>query len=119
MVDALALEQDLAAGDAPRGLEQPDDRGAGERLARARFAHDAEHFARRDRERDAVDRDERPATRGKLDLEVLYFEDGRPAHLNFGLSASRSQSPSRLTESTRVTSAAPGKTTIHQTPEIR
>ena len=38
---------------------------------------------------------------------------------SFGLSASRSQSPSRLTASTRITSATPGKTVIHHSPENR
>jgi hypothetical protein len=37
----------------------------------------------------------------------------------FGLRASRSQSPSRLTASTSAASVAPGKATIHQSPENR
>jgi len=38
---------------------------------------------------------------------------------SFGLSASRSQSPSRLMASTRSASAIPGKATIHHSPENR
>src|SRR5439155_8560031 len=40
-----------------------------------------------------------------------------PPQRNFGLSASRSQSPSRLIASTMITSAAPGKIVIHHSPE--
>ena len=40
-------------------------------------------------------------------------------HISRGLSASRSQSPSRLTDSTNSTSASPGKMTIHHSPENR
>jgi hypothetical protein len=56
VVDALAFEQDLAAGHAARRLQQADDGGAGERLARARFAHHAQDLARRDVEGDVVQR---------------------------------------------------------------
>jgi hypothetical protein len=45
VVDALAFEQDLAAGHAARRLEQADDGRARERLAGAGFAHHAEDFA--------------------------------------------------------------------------
>ena len=46
VVDAPAVEADLAAGDAPGRVEQADDRGAGQRLAGARFADHAEDLAR-------------------------------------------------------------------------
>ena len=74
VVDAPAREADLAAGDAPRRVDQPDDRGAGQRLARARFADDAQHFAGRDRERDVVHGDERAAARRELDAQALDGE---------------------------------------------
>ncbi len=45
VVDALAVEADLAAGDAARAFQQADDGGAGQRLAGAGFADDAENFA--------------------------------------------------------------------------
>ncbi|MCY1560203.1 hypothetical protein D9M68_973140 [compost metagenome] len=40
-------------------------------------------------------------------------------HRSLGLSASRSQSPSRFTESAISTSIAPGKMVIHHSPENR
>ena len=46
-----------AGGDAPGRLEQSDHREPGERLARPRLAHHAEHLARRNRQRHIVDRD--------------------------------------------------------------
>src|SRR6266705_2210476 len=100
---------------APRGLEQPHDREAGERLARARLADHAEHFAARHGKRHVIDRHQRAAPRAELDSQVLRLKD----HLSFGFRASRSQSPSRLTDSTRVTSATPGNTVIHHSPENR
>src|SRR5262249_59589246 len=96
-------------------LDQADDGEPGEGLAGPRFADHAEHLARSDRERDVVHRDEGFPPGGEFDAQVFDFEDQR----SFGLSASRSQSPSRLTESTSVTSAAPGNTVIHHSPERR
>ena len=46
VVDAPAGEADLAFGDAAGRIDQADDRRAGQRLARAGFADDAEHLAR-------------------------------------------------------------------------
>ena len=74
VVDAPAVEADLAAGDAPRRVEQADDRRAGQRLAGARFADDAQDLAGRDRERDVVERDQRAAARGELDPEMANVE---------------------------------------------
>ncbi len=48
LVDAPAVEPDLARGDASRRLEQADDRRAGQRLAGAGLADDAQHLAGRD-----------------------------------------------------------------------
>ena len=50
-----ALEQDAAAGDAARRLQQPQDRQRGHRLAAARLADQAERLARRDLKADVVD----------------------------------------------------------------
>ena len=47
------------------------------------------------------------------------IETGAAGQRSFGLSASRSQSPSRLTDSTSTTSAMPGNTVIHHSPENR
>src|SRR5678815_6058805 len=113
VVDAAAFEAHFARGDAPGRLEQPDDGEAGERLAGAGFADHAEHLARSNRERDLVDRDQGSPPGREFDAQVFYLENQR----SFGLSASRSQSPSRLTDSTRMTSATPGNTVIHHSPE--
>src|SRR5512135_913801 len=117
-VDALSLEQDFTRGDAPRRLEQADDRHAGERLAGARLPDHAEHLAWCDRERNAVDRHQPAAPRWELDLQAAHLEQPA-AHRSLGFSASRSQSPSRLTDSARATSAMPGNTVIHHSPENR
>src|SRR5258708_8111260 len=113
VVDAPALEAHLAARGARGGLEQPDDGEPGDRLAGAGFADHAKHFTRCNGKRDVVERGERAAPRRELDVEALDLK----YHRSFGFSASRSQSPSRLTESTSVTSARPGKTVIHHSPE--
>ncbi len=60
-----------------------------------------------------VDRDEGSPPGREFDAQVFDLKNQR----SFGLSASRSQSPSRLTESTSVTRAAPGNTVIHHSPE--
>src|SRR2546427_11723688 len=62
-VDALPFEPDFARGEAPRGLEQPHDGEAGERLAGARLSHHPEPAASRHRERHAIARDPRAAPR--------------------------------------------------------
>src|SRR5476651_2333555 len=95
IVDALALEPYLAGGNAARRLEQADDGIAGERFARARLAHDAQHFTGRNVERDVVDREQGAAPRRKLDAEVLHFEEwwivGR--HHSVVLSAAKDLTP--------------------------
>ena len=118
------VEPDLAAGDAAGRLEQADDRGAGQRLAGAGFADHAQHLAGRDVEaRRRRPRRSVPRRVGNSTLQVARLRAAaacRCSHQrSFGLSASRSQSPSRLTDSTRSTSATPGKTVIHHSPENR
>src|SRR6185295_11684158 len=110
-----SFQPHFARGDASRRVEQADHRHAGDRLAGAGFAHHAEHLARRNGEGDVIDRGQVSAPGRKLHLEVIDLEN----HLSLGLSASRSQSPSRLTDSTRITSAAPGNTVIHHSPDRR
>ena len=70
VVDASPVEPDLAAGNAPGRIEQTDDRRAGQRLAGARLADDAEDLARRDVERDVVERDERAGPARELDRQI-------------------------------------------------
>jgi hypothetical protein len=74
VVDALALQPDLAAGHAARRLEQADDGRARERLAGARLAHHAEDFSRRDVEGNPVERAQRASAVRKLDDEVFDLE---------------------------------------------
>src|SRR5207253_1497803 len=123
VVDAPSRETYLSAGDTSRRIDQADDRGPRHGFSGAGFADDTENFARRNGKRDVVDRDQRAAPRGKLDPQTLDREQRlrglRNDHCSFGLSASRSQSPSRLIASTMITSAAPGKIVIHHSPEKR
>ncbi len=76
IVDPLTLQPDLAAGDAAGRFEETDDGGAGQRFACARFTDHAEHFARRDVERDVVDGDERAPPRRELDTQIANGEGG-------------------------------------------
>ena len=66
----LALEKDLAAGDAARFLHQADDRKRRDRLAAARFADEPQRFALADLERHVVDGHDRAEHRAQvLDLQ--------------------------------------------------
>src|SRR5438067_1801389 len=113
VVDAAALEPYFAGADPPGRLEKADDREPGDRLAGAGFADHAQYFTGRDRERNAIERPQRAAARREFHPQVVHLE----GHRSFGFSASRSQSPSRLTDSTSTTSAIPGKSVIHHSPE--
>src|SRR5690606_6521988 len=104
--------------DASRRLEQADDCIGGHRLAGARLADNAQDFARHDVEGHVIDGHERAAPGRKLDRKIAHAEDWLD-HRSFGFSASRSQSPSRFTESTSAASAMPGKIAIHHSPENR
>src|SRR5690606_12570053 len=116
-VDALALEVDLALGDTAGRLDQPDDRGAGHGLASARFPDHAQHLAGHDVEGDSVDRGEDAPAQEELDLEVADGKQRFSHQRSLGLSASRSQSPRRFTDSARSTSVMAGKRMIHHSPE--
>src|SRR5258708_19302435 len=108
MVDALAGEEDAARGDAPGRIDEADDGGAGDRLAGAGLADHAQHLARADREGDVVDRDQRRPPRREFDAQMLDAEQRRRAHQRSRvLSASRSQSPTRLTATTTSTRPTP------------
>ena len=73
VVDALPGEPDLAAGDAAGRLEQADHGRAGQRLAGARLADDAQNLAGADVERNAVDRLEPAVARVERDFEVAHL----------------------------------------------
>ncbi len=121
---------DLAAGDAAGRIDQADHRKAGDGFSGAGFADHAQHLALGDVEGDAVDRAQRAAAGDELHLKVAHGENGFghaitspefAAHLIgvSGLSASRSQSPSRLMARISAASAKPGKATIHHSPANR
>src|SRR5262249_11839460 len=74
------------------------------------------HLALGDVERNAVDGAQQMSAGGEFHLKVAYGKD-RFGHRSFGLSASRSQSPSRLMERISPASAKPGQATIHHSPE--
>ncbi len=73
VVDALAFQQDLARGHAPRRFQQADDGGARERLARARLAHHAQDFAGGDGKRNVIQGTQRAAPTREFDNEVFDF----------------------------------------------
>src|SRR5690348_10532143 len=127
-VDASSLESDLSARHSSRRLEQPDDGVTGQRLARARLAHHAQHLASGNLERHIIDRQQGATPRWKFDTQAPHLEkrrvvrdsSSRGSHQrSFGLRASRSQSPSRLTARTNAASVIPGNTTIHHSPDCR
>src|SRR5690606_37456539 len=119
VVDAPALQMDLAAGDVAGRLDQADDGGAGHRLAGAGLADHAEDFARHDVEGNVVHRREQPPPQRELDHEVADGDDRFRHQRSLGFNASRSQSPSRLTASASRTSVTAGKNNIHHSPENR
>ena len=71
VVDALTLEQNLAARDTPRWLKQADDGGARERLASAGFTDNAQNFAWRDVEGDVVNRPQRAVAAREFNDEIF------------------------------------------------
>ena len=77
VVDPAPVESDFAAGDPAGRVEQADDGGAGERLACAGLADDAQNLAGRDLERDIVQRHERAEPGRKLDPQVADLEQRR------------------------------------------
>ncbi|MPM71093.1 hypothetical protein SDC9_118056 [bioreactor metagenome] len=121
VVDALAIQQNLAGGDVPRRFQQADDGRAGERFARPRFAHHAQDLAGRNRKRHVVERAQRASAPRKLDHQILNIKQGHglAPQRRRGLRASRNQSPNRFTDSAITTSITPGNTVIHHSPENR
>ena len=77
--DVLALEQDLARARLQRLGEQAHDGEGDHRLARARFAHQADDLARIDGEAHLVDGELAVGALGQRDGEVADFEDGLAA----------------------------------------
>ncbi|KAF5292397.1 hypothetical protein FQR65_LT20296 [Abscondita terminalis] len=72
----LPVQQDAAAGDAPRRVDQAHDGVAGLRLARAGLAHQAEDLAALQRKAHAVDRAHRAGRRLEMGLQVAHLQQG-------------------------------------------
>ena len=92
--------------------QEPDQRPAGQGLARAALADQPQHLALAKLEGDLVDRAQRAAGCGELDGQILDPKD-RPAHSRTP-SFSPSPSARKLKPSARNTIASPGKVVIHQ-----
>ncbi len=130
IVDPQAGEMNRAARDAAGRIDQADHREPGDGFSGAGFADHAEHFALGDVEGNPVDGAQRGAAGDELHLKVTHGENrfghairravlAGASHRSFGLSASRSQSPSRLMDRISAASAMPGKATIHHSPANR
>jgi hypothetical protein len=102
-----------------RRLQEADDRGPGQRLARPRFPDDTQRLARRDVEAHPVDGAQDAAAGGEFHHEVADGEEGGARHRSLGFKASRSQSPRRFTDSASARSVIAGKRRIHHSPEKR
>ena len=116
----FAGKADGALGDpARRHRHQPHDGERRHALAAAGFADDAQRPARRQIEAQAVDH---PRDRAVLEIEFdrqsLDLEQRAHRCLSFGLKASFRPSPIRLTDSTVMKMARPGKVTGHQASRI-
>src|SRR5579883_1769484 len=99
----------------PRCMGQQAQHGARQhRLARARFADDAQGAPGGEAEAHPRNRAERPAFGRQLDREILDLEQRRPAHdvPRLGSVTARSVSPTRLKASTVRNMAIEGKKAI-------
>ena len=116
----LAGQPDRALGDpARRHRHQPHDGERGHALAAAGFTDDAERPAGRQFEAQSVDDPgDRAVLEVELDRQALDFEQRAHRCLSFGLKASFRPSPIRLTDSTVMKMARPGKVTGHQASRI-
>ncbi len=110
--DELApLEADAARDDPPRGRDEAEQREAGDGLARAALAHEAEDLAAGEREVHAVHgaRRLRAAELGReVGGEAAHLEQRRRHRRSLGLNWSRSWSPTRLIATISAMSARPG-----------
>ena len=118
LVDALVLEPYFAILDVTRRIDQPDNRSPGHRLAGTRFTHKAENLALLNIKGYVVDRNQLAVSMREYDPQVFDAKN-RIAHLSLGLSVSRNQSPSRLTDNASASSVTAGNSRIHHSPENR
>src|SRR5262249_35591900 len=108
-----ALEPDTAREDARIAGQQPHDRAAGDRLTGAALADDAQHFALRKGERDALQRRDRPVSGVERHGEIFDAEERRRGHGAVCKSLARPSATSEKPSASREM-ASPGKTAIHQ-----
>ena len=104
--DVGAVEEDLPAGDASVGGQQPHQGEHRDGLARAGLADDPERLARLERERQVTDGVHRPVEGVELDAEVADLEEAH--RLAFGSRASRIPSPMKMTDTEVRMIARPG-----------
>src|SRR5207248_7858253 len=71
----LAPEADLARGDAPGSIYEPQDRQARDGLSAAALPHQPERLAAPHLEGDAVHRGQLPAPRRELHPQVAHVQD--------------------------------------------
>ena len=74
--DELAIEIDIATGDAARRAQEIDNGVADGGLAGAGFTDHPDNLTLFDREREILHRGQHPVAGGVLDPQVLYFEQG-------------------------------------------
>ena len=117
LVDPFTCEADLTARDPPRRIQQADDGRTRQGFTSAGFTDDAQNLARGDRQTDAIKCSQEAAACGELNDQIVDFKEIHHHHRKRGLSASRSQSPSRLILKAMMISMAPGNTVIHHSPE--
>jgi hypothetical protein len=71
LIDTLSFQKYLTGTDAAGGLEQPDDRLAGEGFAGTGFANDSKNFSRQDIKGYIVHRHQDTATGLKFNSEMF------------------------------------------------
>ena len=111
----VALEADRAAR--RRGIDQPQHRQRGDRLARARLADERELLARRDRERDVVD-DASMRRSARSGARPTATGRWRTRHDLRVSKASRSASPMKVSSSSVSTSTAKVGKMIHHASRL-
>ena len=118
ILDPAALQRDGTGGNAARRLQQPHDRGPGQRLASPAFTDEAKHLSGLEGKGYPVERLQPLAAERKFHAEIANIEKRR-RHFNLGFSVSFNQSPSRFTDSASASNVAAGKAKIHHSPENR
>src|SRR6266508_2058514 len=109
LAEVAAVPTNLAADDAARLLQQPDDRVGRHRFSRSRLTDQSDHFAFVDVEVNPVDHPQLAAADEEGGAQTAYLEECHYARLRLGSRMSWSPSPSRLKPRTVKAIARPGK----------